>query len=75
MIDLFAISPNDRHALGELIDRLARDCDTEQVERFLADFAHWHRIQHRRVSQREYDAARRALQEWQDFVNGSEVTL
>lgn len=69
MIDLFTLSPNDRRTLGEVIDRLAAHCDTEQVERFLSDLGHWHRIQHRRVRRHEVDDARRELEQWQRFIN------
>jgi hypothetical protein len=69
MIDLFTLSPNDRRAVDALIDRLAAHCDTAQVEQFLHDLAHWHRIQHRRVSAHAYQDAKRALEEWQDYIN------
>ena len=68
-MNLFDVRPNDRRTLNALVDLLAASYDTEEVERFLEDFARWHRAQHRRVSQREYEAARAALQEWQDAVD------
>jgi hypothetical protein len=68
-IDLFALKPYDTEALGTVIDLLVANCDTGQVEHFLADFTRWHRLQGHRASQRERDEAFIQLQQWQRYLD------
>ena len=70
IVKLFDIKPYDTEVIGQVIDRLMAECDTGQVEHFLGDFTHWHRLQDHWASQRERDAARIELQQWQTFLDG-----